>query len=192
MEKKETITFMQRVRSYYPEFAMDDFKINEWHNQLKDYDASDVNERLDKHLKSETYGDYPPKLNFILAGIIKTKDKDTVRQYNIQCANCGAILDYFNYDTHIRKCNAIDYVIREMKKYLNKTITREQLESMSDSNFWDKYDAMLQIIKDKLPDGSGKKKLIQAYFGEIDLSADDAQQAIVDGYNEEVNENEKI
>ena len=61
---------------------------------------------------------------------------------------------------------------------------------MSDSNFWDKYDAMLQIIKDKLPDNSGKKKLIQAYFGEIDLSIDDTQQAMIDGYNEEVNENE--
>ena len=190
MERKDTITFMQRVRSYYPEFTIDDFKINEWHSQLKDYDSEDVNQRLDKHLKSETYGDYPPKLNYILAGILKTKDKDAVRKYDIQCANCGAVLDYFNYDEHIRRCNATEYVIREMKKYLNKDVTREQLENMSDDNFWDKYDAMLAIIKDKLPDGSGKKKLIQAYFGEIDLSADEAQQAIVDGYNEEVNENE--
>lgn len=190
MEKKETITFMQRVRSYYPEFTMDDFKINEWYNQLKDYDASDVNERLDKHLKSETYGDYPPKLNFILAGIIKTKDKDTVRRYTIICENCGKELDYFNYEEHIRRCNAIDYVIREMKKYLNKTVMREQLECMNNKNFWDKYDAMLQIIKDKLPANSGKRKLIQAYLGEIDLSIDDTQQAMIDGYNEEVNENE--
>lgn len=190
MEKRETINFMQRIRSYYQEFTMDDFKIEEWHSQLKDYDAKDVNERLDKHLKSETYGDYPPKLNYILAGIIKTKDKDAVRKYIIVCENCGRELDYFNYDAHIRKCNAIDYVIREMKKYLNKVVTREQLENMSDANFWDKYDAMLQIIKDKLPDKSGKKKLIQAYFGEIDLSIDDTQQAMIDGYNEEVNENE--
>lgn len=187
MTVQETNLFLKRIKQYYNDFTIDDFKVEEWYNQLKDYDASDVNERLDKHLKSEMYGDYPPKLNYILAGIIKTKDKDVVRQYDIQCANCGAILDYFNYDEHIRKCNAIDYVIREMKKYLNKDVTREQLENMSDANFWDKYDAMLQIIKDKLPDGSGKKKLIQAYFGEIDLSAEETEQAIVDGYNEEVN-----
>lgn len=192
MTVQETNLFLKRIKQYYNDFVVDDFKVEEWYKQLKDYDASDANERLDKHLKSETYGDYPPKLNFILAGIIKTKDKDAVRRYTIICQNCGKELDYFNYDEHIRKCNSIDYVIREMKKYLNKTVTREQLESMSDSNFWDKYDAMLQIIKDKLPDNSGKKKLIQAYFGEIDLSIDDTQQAMIDGYNEEVNENEKI
>ena len=190
MTVQETNLFLKRIKQYYNDFVVDDFKVEEWYKQLKDYDASDVNERLNKHLKSETYGDYPPKLNFILAGIIKTKDKDAVRMYTIICQNCGKELDYFNYDEHIRKCNSIDYVIREMKKYLNKTVTREQLESMSDSNFWDKYDAMLQIIKDKLPDNSGKKKLIQAYFGEIDLSIDDTQQAMIDGYNEEVNGNE--
>lgn len=184
MEKRETINFMQRIRSYYQEFTMDDFKIKEWHSQLKDYDAEDVNERLNRHLKSQEYGDYPPKLNYLLAGIIKTKDKDAVRKYIIVCENCGRELDYFNYDTHIRKCNAIDYVIREMEKYLNKKVTREQLESMSEENFWDKYDAMLEIIKDKLPDGSGKKKLIQAYFGEIDLSVEDTEKAMVDSYKE--------
>ena len=192
MTVQETNAFLKRIKQYYNDFIVDDFKVEEWYNQLKDYDAEDVNARLDKHLKSETYGDYPPKLNYILAGIIKTKDKDAVRKYIIICENCGRELDYFNYDEHIRKCNSIDYVIREMKKYLHKDITREQLESMSDSNFWDKYDAMLQIIKDKLPDKSGKKKLIQAYFGEIDLSAEETEQAMIDGYNEEVNENEEI
>ena len=182
----ETNIFLKRIKQYYNDFVVDDFKVEEWYNQLKDYDASDVNERLDKHLKSEMYGDYPPKLNYILAGIIKTKDKDAVRVYKIQCANCGKILDYFNYDEHIRRCNAIDHVIREMKKYLNKTITREQLENMSEATFWDKYDTLLHIIKDKLPDGSGKKKIIQAYFREIDLSKEETEQAIVNGYNEEV------
>lgn len=192
MERKDTMNFMQRIKSYYQEFAIDDFKIEEWHNQLKDYDTEDVNKRLDKHLKSELYGDNPPKLNYILAGIIKTEEKDKVRRYNIQCANCGKILDYFNYDEHIRRCNAIDYVIREMKKYLKKDVTREQLENMSENTFWEKYDTMLAIIRDKLPDGSGKKKLIQAYFGEIDLSKEETEQAMINGYNEEVEKNETI
>ena len=192
MEKKDTINFMQRVRSYYPEFTMDDFKTNEWHSQLKDYDAEDVNGRLDRHLKSQEYGDYPPKLNYILAGIIKTKDKDAVRRYIIRCANCNKDLDYFNYDEHIKRCNAIDYVIREMKKYLKKDVTREQLENMSEKIFWDKYDAMLQIVKDKLPDNSGRKRLIQAYFGEIGLSAEETEKAMLNGYNEEVIKNETI
>ena len=187
MTVQETNLFLKRIKQYYNDFVIDDFKVEEWYKQLKDYDAEDVNERLDKHLKSETYGDYPPKLNYILAGIIKTKDKDAVRKYIIVCENCGKTLDYFNYDVHIIKCNSIDYVIREMKKYLNKDVTREQLESLSDDVFWDKYDALLQIVKDKLPDNSGKKKLIQAYFGEIDLSAEDTQQAMIDGYEEEVN-----
>lgn len=186
MTVQETNLFLKRIKQYYNEFTIDDFKVEEWYNQLKDYDAEDINARLDKHLKSEAYGDYPPKLNYILAGIIKTKDKDAVRKYIIRCANCNKDLDYFNYDEHIRRCNAIDYVIREMKKYLNKKVTREQLENLSEKDFWDKYDAMLEIIKNKLPDGSGKKKLIQAYFGEIDLGAEETQSAMIDSYNEEV------
>jgi len=186
MTVQETNLFLKRIKQYYNDFIVDDFKIEEWYKQLKDYDASDVNERLDKHLKSETYGDYPPKLNYILAGILKTKDKDAVRKYTIVCANCGKALDYFNYDEHIRRCNAIDYVIREMKKYLKKDVTREQLENMSEQNFWDKYDAMLELIKNKLPDNSGKKRLIQAYFGEIDLSKEEAEQAMINSYAEEV------
>ena len=187
MEKKDTITFMQRIKSYYQEFTIDDFKIQEWHNQLKDYDAEDINERLDKHLKSETYGDNPPKLNYILAGVLKTKDKEAVRRYDIQCAECGMILDYFSYDDHIRRCNATNYVIREMEKYLNKDVTKDQLNSLDEATFWDKYDAMLQIVKSKLPKNSGKRKLIEAYFGEIDLSAEEVSQAVISGYEEEVN-----
>lgn len=187
MTIQETNLFLKRIKQYYNDFVIDDFKVEEWYNQLKDYDAEDINQRLDKHLKSETYGDYPPKLNYILAGVIKTKEKDKVRIYNIKCANCGKVLDYFNYDEHIRRCNAIDYVIREMKKYLKKDITREQLENMSEKTFWEKYDTMLCIIKDKLPKDSGKKKLIQAYFGEIDLSKEETEKAVLDSYNEETN-----
>lgn len=186
MTVQETNNFLKRIKQYYNDFIIDDFKVEEWYKQLKDYDAEDVNARLDKHLKSETYGDYPPKLNYILAGIIKTKDKDAVRKYTIVCANCGKALDYFNYDEHIRRCNAIDYVIREMKKYLKKDVTREQLEKMSEQNFWDKYDTMLELIKNKLPDNSGKKRLIQAYFGEIDLSKDEIEKAMTKSYAEEV------
>ena len=191
MTVQETNLFLKRIKQYYSDFIVDDTKVEEWYNQLKEYDADDVNERLNKHLKSQEYGDYPPKLNYILAGIIKTKDKDAVRKYAIICENCGKVLDYFNYDEHIRKCNSIDYVIKEAK-YLNKTITRDQLEQLPDNVFWDKYDALLQIVKDKLPEGSGRKKLIQAYFGEIDLSKEETEQAMVSGYNEEVNVNEKV
>jgi len=192
MTIQETNLFLKRIKQYYNDFIIDSFKVEEWYNQLKDYDADDVNRKLDKHLKSEMYGDYPPKLNYILAGIMKAKDKNAVRKYIIVCQNCGKELDYFDYDEHLRKCNSIDYVIREMKKYLNKDVTREQLESMSEEKFWDKYDAMLEIIKSKLPDGSGKKKLIQAYFGEIDLSIEETEKAVTDSYNKEVNENGNI
>ena len=37
MEKKETINFMQRIKSHYQEFVIDDFKIAEWHKELTKY-----------------------------------------------------------------------------------------------------------------------------------------------------------
>lgn len=178
MEKQETINFMQRVKSHYQEFIIDDFKIQEWHNQLKDYDAEDINAKLDKHLKSETFGDYPPKLNYLTAGILTTKDKNTVTAYYIICPNCERIVSLAEYEEHMRLCNAIEYFIKNFKKYCNKETTREKLESLDEKTFWDKYDSLLTIIEDKLPEGSMSKKFIQAYFGKIDLSKEEIEQTI--------------
>lgn len=178
MTVQETNLFLKRIKQYYNDFIIDDFKVEEWYKQLKDYDVQDINNRLDKHLKSETYGDYPPKLNYIVMGLTKAKDKGVIKEYFVICNNCGETLNYNDYEEHYRKCSAVDYVIREIKKYSNKEVTRKQLLDLDDKAFWNKYDALLELIKSRLPDNDGKKKLIQAYFEEIDLSIDEIKSMI--------------
>jgi len=179
MTIQETNLFLKRIKQYYNDFVIDDFKVEEWFNQLKDYDAEDINSRLDKHLKSETYGDYPPKLNYIIMGLSKIKDKGIIKDYFVVCNNCGETLNYNQYEEHYRKCTAVDYVTREIKKYSNKLVSRKQLLDLDDKVFWDKYDALLELVKSKLSNNDGKKKLIQAYFGEIDLSSDEIKSMII-------------
>ena len=65
MDKKETKKFMERIKSHYQEFIIDEFKFSEWHGKLKYYDAEDVNAKLDEHLSSEVYGEQIPKVYFL-------------------------------------------------------------------------------------------------------------------------------
>ena len=62
MTIRETNEFMERIKSHYQEFVIDDFKIKEWYKELSNYDADDINNKLDEHLRSEVYGDQIPKL----------------------------------------------------------------------------------------------------------------------------------
>ena len=74
MEKKQVIEFMDRIKSHYQEFIIDDFKIKEWYDELKDYSYEDVNKKLDEHLRSEQYGNFIPKVYFLTKFLTKEKE----------------------------------------------------------------------------------------------------------------------
>lgn len=98
LNKKETINFMERVKSHYQEFIIDDFKISEWYGKLKDYDAEDVNKKFDEHLGSEVYGDYIPKIMFLTKYLTPTKEKGklSIIQSIVQNANVTYLMKSLN------------------------------------------------------------------------------------------------
>ena len=65
MTKEQTKNLFRRIKSHYQEFTVDDFKVDEWHKELKDYDYDDVTKRFELHLNSEDYGQVIPKLWFL-------------------------------------------------------------------------------------------------------------------------------
>ena len=87
MTIKETNQFMERIKSHYQEFIVDDFKIKEWHKELSKFDLEDVNKKLDEHLKSSEYGEYIPKLFFLTKYLIPSKDKGKIKHYVVKCQN---------------------------------------------------------------------------------------------------------
>ena len=182
MKKQEVLKFLQKIKVYYPSFNISDTTKEEWQRKLEPYDFEDCCMKLDKHLEGDYQNDIP-KPYWITKYLKTTEQKQCNHEYHIVCPNCEMVVPVIDLDNHMRRCNATEYVIKEMKKYLNKEVSREQLNSMEENLFWEKYDAMLQIIADKLPKESVKRKLIKAYFGEIDLSKEELGQ-VVNSYEE--------
>lgn len=143
MEKRETIEFMNRIKSHYQEFIVDDFKIKEWHKELSKYDLEDVNQRLDEHLKSSEFGEYIPKLFFLTKYLIPSKDKGKIRHYIIRCQLCNKEIPDGEYDNHYRRCSSASTIVRDMKKYFNLTVDYQQLMLMKHEDFEKAYNRYL-------------------------------------------------
>ena len=79
MTKIELTNFMSRIKAHYQDFSLDEFKVMEWYEQLKDYDIVDLNLKFDNYIKSE-FGDTIPRINYLINGLIKIQNKGIVKK----------------------------------------------------------------------------------------------------------------
>lgn len=143
MTIKETNQFMERIKSHYQEFIIDDFKIKEWHKELSKFDLEDVNQKLDEHLKNSEYGEYIPKLFFLTKYLIPTKDKGKIKHYVVKCQLCNCDVPDSEYDNHYKRCSSSNTIVRDMKKYFNLTVDYQQLMLMKHEDFEKAYNRYL-------------------------------------------------
>ena len=146
MEKKQVINFMQRIKSHYQEFVIDDFKIDEWYKELKDYSEADVNAKLDNHLNSEEYGSQIPKVHFLTKYLKKEQDKEKEIKGSIQCTICHKFINKDEYERHYDRCSSVDYLNRRNIDYFNKSIDKDKYMTMEQREFDDKYNKMAYYI----------------------------------------------
>lgn len=158
MTLKETREFMERIKTYYPNFMIDDFTVKEWNSQLKDYSYQDISEKFNEHLKSEEYGNYVPRINFLTKFLKKEseKGKNNVDKIKTNCQLCGKELYLNEYEDHFHKCSSIEYIIRQYKKYTDKDINREKLENANDEQFENIYNQILDIVYNNTNDEQQK------------------------------------
>ena len=173
MEKKETVKFMERIKSHYQEFIIDDFKISEWHGKLKDYDAEDVNAKLDEHLSSEVYGEQIPKVYFLTKYLIPTAEKGKVKHYTVVCKACGQAVFDSEIDKHEQRCLESNSIVRDMKKYFNIQVDKQELMLMDNVKFERTYQKYLnKMLEADIPDF--RKKIIARILYpdmEVDVNA---------------------
>lgn len=152
MTIKETNQFMERIKSHYQEFIVDDFKIKEWHQELAKYDFEDVNQKLDEHLKSSEYGEYIPKLFFLTKYLIPSKEKGMIKHYTVKCQLCCRDIPDTEYDIHYKRCSSSSTIVRDMKMYFNLNVDYQQLMLMKDIDFERAYQRYLtkMLESDKL------------------------------------------
>ena len=153
MTIRETNEFMERIKSHYQEFVIDDFKIKEWYKELSNYDADDINNKLDEHLRSEVYGDQIPKLYFLTRYLTPSKDKGKVTHHMVECQLCGRGVFDDDYDAHYGRCLSSKTIVGDLKKYFNRNVDYQKLMLMSKEEFDKVYDAYLNkmLEADNLP-----------------------------------------
>lgn len=151
MTKDETKTFLKRIKQHYQEFAVDDYKLNEWYKELKDYSNEDVNQKFEEHLRSEQYGSTIPKIWFLTKYLTKENKKGQNNANNIKtnCQLCGKEVTLSEYENHYRKCSSVDYVIRQFRRFENKIFDREKIEQLDQERFDKLYDEALAITCEK-------------------------------------------
>lgn len=144
MTRSETVHFLEKIKTYYQNFVIEDYVVNEWHDRLKSFDIEDVYKKLDEHLRG-SYKDEIPKLHFITKYLNRDKDKLEPSNVLVRCNECGQAIGWKYYDEHLARHNSINY-IKLNEKRINKTLSAEKLCNLNKQNFDEIYMKFLQEI----------------------------------------------
>lgn len=154
MKKNEVAEILKRIKSNYQDFIVDEYKTNEWFKELKDYDFEDVMKKVEEHMRSEDYGNFPPKLYFLTKYLKTIAQKNTITNYKLQCTVCGEHIPEVEYNDHYDRCMDVDYIVRIREKYFNKKITKEMKQrfmGLSQEQFNNKFLEFLNEIYNGVP-----------------------------------------
>ena len=165
MTREETKQFMKRIKQHYQEFMVDDFRVNEWYKALKNYDLDDVNDKLDEHLKNETYGNQIPKVYFIIKYLKTTEEKNNEKnkKAKLECPLCREWILMNDFDKHYEKCSSVNYFIKQYKKYYGKELDRNKLMAVSSELFEENYTKLLRCVQ-KSTEDENETKIIGYIF----------------------------
>lgn len=148
MTKVELTNFMSRIKAHYQDFSLDEFKVMEWYEQLKDYDVVDLNLKFDNYVKSE-FGDTIPRINYLINGLIKIQNKGVVKKYIIECPMCHYPVSLDNFDRHYSRCSSVTYLCLKAEKIYKSKLNKSALYTMSDKEFNNTYMKFLNKTIDK-------------------------------------------
>jgi len=171
MTIKETTEFMERIKSHYQEFLIDDFKIKEWYKELKQFDYEDINNKLEQHLKSEVYGEQIPKLYFLTKYLTPSEDKGKEFHYTTECYLCNKIINDEEYENHFSRCSSASTIVRDLKKYFNLDVKYNELMQMSDDNFNKAYVKYLnKMVEAKGLSIVRKKIILKCLYPDMEIN----------------------
>lgn len=165
MTIQETKEFMSRIKQHYQEFIIDNYKIDEWYKELKNYDYDEVNKKLDEHLRNEQYGHQMPKVYFLTKYLTKISEKSQydASKITLKCSLCGKVVTYNDFDKHIERCNSVEYLNLQSQRLYNKEIDKEKYRNMEDNVFNSIYDKLLNKILEITNDNTEKERITN-YF----------------------------
>ena len=170
---------MERIKSYYQEFVVDKFKIEEWHNFLSKYSFEDVNRKLDEHLNSETYGNYIPKINFLTKFLKTEEEKENEQEVFVMCPFCKKSLSLNDYSKHVARHNSVNYV-KSREHFLRKKHDDQKLLNANEFDFEVFYNCFLEELYEKIEDEDEKHRLKNIIYARNGMEIEITERKIGD------------
>lgn len=136
--------------------------IEEWYKDLIKYDYEDVDKALDRYMKFDN-SIYPPKRNAILRGL-KTKEQK-FRESNLRtiCPLCFRNVQINDFNNHYGRCLDLEFIEKNVKKYLDKSIDYDKYYNMSDDDLEKQVIKISKIIYEKTTN-EAMKNYIKKYL----------------------------
>lgn len=160
MTRDEVKKLMNRIKNNYPTFVYDDYKLTEWCKELKDYDETDVHNKLEEHMRNENFGRQEPKVYFLTKYLQKVGVKDDTQDMFVYCSLCRKLIRVKGYRKHYDRCSSIEYISKQVLKYKGQVIDKKKYYAMSDESFEQMYNKFLRDIADMTTDEIEKKRIL--------------------------------
>ena len=147
MNKLETKSLLNKIKGYYnSQFFIDDYILDAWYEELKDYDKEDCVEHIKDYARE--YPDIAPKPHTFKKGLLTPEEKKILREHNysVNCNLCKKLMSLEEYDNHYDRCLSTKYLIKRIEE--EKGIVPE-------------YDEIFYLPKEKF------NGLYQKYFKRI-------------------------
>lgn len=152
MNKIEVKQILDYLELNYKDFRVSKEMFEMWLEELQQYDYDDTINKVKQLISTGHYISTPPHLVAITNGLSKIDKKLDWSKQVVLCRNCnkGFNTDNNGYSKelkeHEERCNSINYVIKQTKKWFNKDLTRGELWAMSKEEFDTRYDKLLHYI----------------------------------------------
>ena len=149
MNDNEIKELLEKIDIHYStDYAKNKNLVIEWKKQLKKYASKDVFRKLEEHLRSD-YSNIPPKLYFLLKDLKTPEEQIKLDLLSEQCKFCNQFVKLSNFDEHYEKCMDIDFIERNVKKYLNQQIIRSDYYEMSNEDVKKRFEKIAKIVIEK-------------------------------------------
>lgn len=163
MKDNEIKILLERIDVHYnTNYSTNKSLIIEWKKQLVNYEAKDVFKKLDEHLKSD-YSNNPPKLYYLIKDLKTPEEKYKLNNLHTLCTYCKKVVNMEDYEQHHKKCLTIEYIEKNVKKYLNQQIVRQDYFDMSYEEIMKRYEKIAKIVQEKSTNEI-EKNSIKMYF----------------------------
>jgi hypothetical protein len=133
--------------------------LNDFEKKYSKYDYSEVNTKLDQHLRSEQYGQNIPKLYFLTKNLITLEEKENHSEHIVICPICRQRMRFEGYSKHFERCSSIEYLEIQAKKYDLKNFDKSGLRKMTQVEFDRIYDKVLEFVYRNSEDAEERKRI---------------------------------